>query len=210
MLDFPATHRNRDAITDILRELFDSTQECRLLELASGSGQHVAHFASTFPSWTFQPSDLEQEHLRSIEAYRRWHELSNVSEPKQVDVLAEDWGLPGSYDGILAINLLHISPWACTSGLFCGARKYLKESGLLYLYGAYRIDAEHTSESNRAFDQSLRARNSSWGVRCLNEVSAVAQDLGFQLDRVVEMPANNLSVVFRWLGPSRGANRPPS
>jgi cyclopropane fatty-acyl-phospholipid synthase-like methyltransferase len=196
-LDFPATLKNRDAIADVLAELFDPTSHQRLLEVASGSGQHAVYFASKFPNWTIQPTDIVQEHLNSISAYTEHHGLSNVRPPEMVDVSSEEWGLKGPFDGILAINLIHISPWSCTLGLFRNARRLLTDGGLLYLYGAYRQGGQHTADSNRAFDQNLRANDPTWGVRCLDEVTQVATQNGFRRKDVVAMPANNLSVVFQ-------------
>ena len=196
-LDFPATQKNREVIADVLADVFDPQARLRMLEVASGSGQHAVYFAFRFPKWTIQPTDLVQEHLNSISAYTEHHEVINVLPPVAVDASMDDWPVSGPFDGVWAINLIHISPWECTLGLFRNAFTHLKQGGLLYLYGAYRRGGEHTSESNRAFDQGLRAQNSRWGVRCLDEVTRVAEENGFSLERVVQMPANNLSVVFR-------------
>jgi cyclopropane fatty-acyl-phospholipid synthase-like methyltransferase len=196
MLDFPATHRNREAIAEVLQDVFPTHHKRTVLELASGSGQHVAYFAARFPHWTFQPTDLEIDHIRSIEAYRASHDLSNVLQPKLLNVVDERWPVRGPFDGVLAINLIHISPWECTLGLFAGAAEVLKERGKLFLYGAYRVEGRHTSPSNVAFDQSLQASDPRWGVRCLDEVTEVATKHGFKRESVIKMPANNLSVVF--------------
>jgi cyclopropane fatty-acyl-phospholipid synthase-like methyltransferase len=196
-LDFPATQKNRQVIGDVLSEIFDPESHLRLLEVASGSGQHAVYFASRFPNWTIQPTDIAQEHLNSISAYTEHQGLSNVLPPQKVDVSADEWNLEGSFDGLWAINLIHISPWECTLGLLQNTRNILNPGGLLYLYGAYRRNGEHTSDSNRAFDQSLRASNPTWGVRCLDELTETAQQHGFRLQQVIQMPANNLSVVFQ-------------
>lgn len=198
-LDFPATQKNREVIADVLADVFDPQARLHMLEVASGSGQHAVYFASRFPKWTIQPTDLVQEHLNSISAYTEHHEVINVLTPVAVDASMDDWPVSGPFDGVWAINLIHISPWECTLGLFRNAFTHLKQGGLLYLYGAYRRGGEHTSESNRAFDQGLRAQDSRWGVRCLDEVTRVAEENGFGLERVVQMPANNFSVVFRKL-----------
>lgn len=196
MLDFPATHRNRDAIGDVLQQVYDPNAPLRMLEVASGSGQHAVYFANRFPNWTLQPTDLVPEHLNSISAYTEHLGLSNVLTPKLLDVTQSDWNLSQKYHGVWAINLIHISPWECTLSLFEKAASVLLEDGKLYLYGAYRQSGQHTSDSNRAFDQSLRAQNPQWGVRCLDEVTEVAENSGFQQRDVVSMPANNLSVIF--------------
>lgn len=196
MLDFSSTQKNRDVIAKVLSSVYPADKPLRVLELASGSGQHAVFFADRFPRWTFQPTDLEPEHLQSIEAYRSYHGSPNLLPAIQLDASAEPWPLEGPFDAIWAINLIHISPWETTLGLFRGARRHLLEGGSVYLYGAYRRGGEHTAPSNQAFDMSLKQRNPRWGVRCLDEVEAVARSQGFQLSQVVEMPANNLSVVF--------------
>lgn len=196
MLDFPSTLRNREDIGAALEETFDVREPLRVLELASGSGQHVVYFAARFPLWTFQPTDLEPEHLESIEAYRRTGGTPNVSAPLLLDVSSREWPVDGTFDAVWAINLIHIAPWEATLGLFSGARKVLAHGGRIYLYGAYRREGRHTAPSNEQFDRSLKQRNPAWGVRCLNEVAVLAREHRFALKRVTEMPSNNLSVVF--------------
>ena len=167
------------------------------MELASGSGQHITYFAQSYPQWTFQPSDLEPEYLSSISAYIKESKLPNVLTPILIDASTSDWNLDKKYDGIWAINLIHISPWETSLGLFQQAAKHLKTHGKIYLYGPYKRDGEHTSDSNANFDQSLQKSNPKWGVRCLSKITQVANSNGFVLDQVVEMKANNLSVVFK-------------
>lgn len=197
MLDFPATHRNRDAIVEVLGQIWDPQQGLSFLEIASGSGQHACYFANRFPHWTIQPSDYEEEHVLSVEAYRRDQGLENLLPAFQLDVTSTDWKAKGPFDAVWAINLIHISPWACTEALFRNSRSVLKQTGSrILLYGAFRRNGEHTSPSNAAFDQGLKAQNSEWGVRCLDEVEAVALELGYILERVQEMPANNLTAIF--------------
>lgn len=194
-LDFPATSRNREPIVEVLAELWKPESPLNVLEVASGSGQHSAYFARRFPRWTFQPTDLEPAHLDSIETYRS-ETGENLLGPLRLDVAEESWPVIGGYDAIFAINLIHISPWACTTALFKTGKRYLKPKGAVYLYGAFMQNGQHTAPSNEAFDRGLRQQNSAWGVRCLEEVTSVAQAQGFRLTRVVEMPANNLSVLF--------------
>ena len=196
MLDFPSTARNRDVIAKVLAKFFPTENPIRVLELASGSGQHAVHFAHCFPKWTIQPSDLEPEHLQSVSAYRAHRQSPNVLKPVLLDVSSQEWPELGEFEAIWAINLIHISPWETTLGLFRGARSVLSEDGKIYLYGAYRRGGRHTAASNEAFDFSLKQRNPRWGVRCLDEVEELAREQGFALESVVEMPANNLSVVF--------------
>lgn len=194
-LDFPATARNREAIAGVLAELWDPTKPLSVLEVASGSGQHAAYFATRFPRWTFQPSDREPAHLQSIEAYRS-DAPENLLPPVALDVSLAPWPVAGPCDAIFAINLIHISPWACTEALFLYGKSLLQPGGGIYLYGAFRRDGQHTAPSNEAFDQGLRGQNPAWGVRCLDQVASTAAAHGFQLSTVIPMPANNLSVLF--------------
>lgn len=191
-LDFPATWRNREPIAEVLDPYL--SEGTRLLEVASGSGQHLSYLAERFPQVRFQPSDVEPAHLASIDSYCR--ELDNVSPALLLDVTGP-WPALEALDLVLAINLIHISPWEATRGLLLGAAAALKPGGHLYLYGAYRRDGRHTATSNESFDRSLRAQNPAWGVRDLKEVEAEAAHHGFTLTRVEQMPANNLSVFFQ-------------
>ncbi|AZB71904.1 DUF938 domain-containing protein [Synechococcus elongatus] len=196
----PATERNRDVILAVLKD------ELRLpgtvLEIASGTGEHAAYFAPQLPDYFWQPSDPTQESRRSINAWRSHVNAPNLGKAIAIDVTQPDWTeslpvLPQPIVAIAAINLIHISPWEATLGLFSGARQLLSPDGLIYLYGAYKRNGEHTAPSNEAFDASLKARNLSWGVRNLEDVIQVAEAEQFRLDRVIEMPSNNLSVCFR-------------
>ena len=183
----------------VLGDLWDPAQPRRILEVASGSGQHVAYFASRFPFWSFQPTDLEPEHLRSIEAYRQ-EAGENLLPALRLDVGQTPWPLDVAFDAILAINLIHISPWSCCQALFLEGGRHLRGGGEIYLYGAFRRHGLHTAPSNESFDAGLRQRDPRWGVRCLEEVTALAQEHGFRREWVVEMPANNLSVLFSRAG----------
>jgi hypothetical protein len=190
----PATLRNRDAIVAVLRETLPKTG--LVLEIASGSGEHAVHFAQAFSSLDWQPSDPEPAALASIDAWRAEAGLANLRSPLMLDTAAGDWPV-AHVDAILCINMIHISPWSATEGLMAGAARLLPAGAPLYLYGPYvRADAP-TAESNLAFDASLRARDPAWGLRALEDVIALAARHGLTFDRLIEMPANNLSVVFR-------------
>lgn len=167
-----------------------------VLEVASGSGEHIVHFARTFPELLWQPSDPEPSALRSIEAWRVESGLTNLLPPVPLDARAGPWPFAAA-DAILAINMVHISPWAATVGLIRGAGRLLGRGAPLYLYGACRQAGVETAPSNEAFDANLRARNAEWGLRDLEDVVAEAEANGFALELVEPMPANNLSVVFR-------------
>ena len=193
-LYYPATQRNRDAILDVLRGVLPPSG--LVLEIASGSGEHVAHFARAMPDLTFQPTDPEADALRSIAAWTAETRLANIRPPLMLDASSGQWPVAQA-DAILCINMIHISPWAATLGLVRGAARILPAGAPLYLYGPYIQTDVATAPSNEAFDASLRARSSEWGLRHLDEVTAVAEDAGFSAPTVTPMPANNLSVVFR-------------
>lgn len=190
-LDYPATQRNREPILDVLREVLPPTGV--VLEIASGTGQHAAAFAPAFPTLQYQPTDVEEAHLASIAAWTNG--IDTVRTPVRLDV-REPWTVPAA-DAILCINMIHIAPWACTEALFAGAATCLAPGAPLFLYGPFRVAGAHTSESNAGFDESLRGRDPSWGVRDLEAVVAVAATCGIQWERTIAMPANNLSVLFR-------------
>jgi hypothetical protein len=192
-LHAPATLRNRDAILAILGAELPASG--LVLEVASGSGEHAAHFAAALPHLEWQPSDPDPAALASIEAYRIEAALGNLRRPVRLDVTA-DWPVTHA-DAILCINMAHISPWAATIGLMKMAGTILARGGLLYLYGPFFRDETQAAASNLAFDASLKARDSEWGIRRVEDVIAVAAKERLVLQRLVEMPANNLSLIFR-------------
>jgi Protein of unknown function (DUF938) len=189
-----ATERNRDFILDVLRDVLPTTGV--ILEIASGSGEHIVHFARNFPSLVFQPSDPEPEALLSVAAWVEAAQVTNVRAPIVLDASRSHWPI-ASADGIICINMVHISPWDATVGLIRGAAATLPPGSPLYLYGPYKRKGFATAPSNQAFDRNLRDRNPAWGLRDLEAVAAIAQSVGFSVPTVTEMPANNLSVVFR-------------
>jgi len=189
----PATERNRDAILAVLRDELPSSG--LVLEVASGSGQHVVHFAAALPALDWQPSDPDPAALASIESWRQEAGLPNVRPPLRLDASA-DWPVERA-DAILCVNMVHISPWEATLGLMKGAGAVLPPGGLLYLYGPYLRENVETAPSNLAFDASLKARDPQWGLRRVEDVIAAAEGEGLVLRRLLEMPANNLSLIFR-------------
>ena len=193
-LHAPATLRNRDAILGVLRGVLPASG--LVLEVASGSGEHVAHFARHLPGPTFQPSDLNPEALSSIAAWADKAGVANVLPPVLLNASEPPWPVTAA-DAVISINMAHIAPWAATVGLVGGAAEILPAGTPLYLYGAFRQGGVHTSTSNEAFDRSLRATDPAWGVRDLEAVAGLARAAGFSGPVVTEMPANNLSVVFR-------------
>lgn len=188
----PATLRNRDAILSLLREVLP--ERGLVLEVASGSGEHAAHFAPALPGLVFQPTDPSQEALASIAAWTQG--LGNVLPPLRLDATAEAWPVAAA-DAILCINMVHIAPWAATEGLVRAAGRLLPPGGPLCLYGPFRRPGRDLEPGNAAFDDSLRERNPEWGLRELDQVEALADAAGFGKAQVIEMPANNLTVVFR-------------
>ena len=193
-LGSPAVARNRDAILAVLRRYLPDRGT--VLEIASGTGEHAAYFAPQFPQLVWQPTDVDPDALASTEAHRATVNAPNLRPPIELDVTAPAWPVERA-DAIVSINMIHISPWAAAQGLMAGAARLLPERGLLYLYGPFKENGEHTAPSNAAFDASLRARDPGWGVRDTGDVRALAESHGFDFVERVPMPANNLSLVFR-------------
>jgi hypothetical protein len=190
----PATERNREPIAAVLREVLP--ERGLLLEIASGTGEHAVFFAGLFPGLRWQPTDPDPTALASIRAWCDEAGPENLLQPRQLDAAAGRWPV-ASADAILCVNMVHISPWAATAGLMRGAGRVLAAGAPLVLYGPYRRAAVPTAPSNEAFDESLKARNPEWGLRDLEAVEAEAEGQGLRLERVVEMPANNLTIVLR-------------
>ncbi len=188
----PATERNRAPILEVLRRVLPATG--LVLEVASGTGEHCAFFAAALPGLEWQPTDPEAEGRASIDAWCA--RLANVRPALALDAAAEAWPVPRA-DALLCINMIHIAPWEATVGLMRGAGRVLAADAPLVLYGPYRRDGVPTAESNEEFDRSLRARDAEWGLRRLQEVAAEAARNGFGAPQLVEMPANNLILVFR-------------
>jgi len=192
----PAAERNREPIAAVLRRILPASGI--VLEIASGSGQHVAYFAAALPALSWQPSDPDPDARASIALLAADSGLGNIVSPLALDTTAPSWPVERA-DAIVAINMIHPSPWPATLGLLAGAARLLPSGAPLYLYGPYQRDGEELAESNRAFDDYLRQRNPEWGIRRLETVAQVAAEAGLDLAEIVEMPANNLSVVFRRL-----------
>lgn len=193
-LSAPSALRNREPILAILRDALPASG--LVLEIASGSGEHVVHFAAALPGVTFQPSDPTSEALASIAAHARDSGLPNIRPPLQLDAAASAWPIAAA-DAIICINMIHIAPWSAAEGLIAQAGRILPSSGVLYLYGPYRRPGRPLEPSNLAFDENLRSRNPEWGLRELGAVAGLAAAAGFAAPEIIEMPANNLSLVFR-------------
>ena len=192
----PATLRNRDAILAALGRHLPARGA--VLEVASGTGEHAAHFAAALPLLAFRPSDPDPGARASIDAWAVDARLPNLRAALALDVSAPGWErAAGEADAVLCINMVHIAPWAATVGMMRGAARLLPEGGVLCLYGPFRREGRHTAPSNAAFDADLRASDPAWGVRDLEAVAAEAAANGFAAPMVEEMPANNLFVAFR-------------
>ena len=198
-LNFPATTRNRDYIAAALSNYISPNS--LFLEIASGSGQHGVFFQKIFPSIIWQTSDPELVHRNSITSWIKHEGLfSKMPEPLDLDVKMRPWPITKTLrsliKGIVCINMIHISPWTCTKALFEESKRYLNQNNFLMLYGPFLRKQIQTSQSNLNFDLSLKLQNPLWGLRHLDEVNELALKNGFQQDKVIEMPANNLSVIY--------------
>ncbi|WP_232495979.1 DUF938 domain-containing protein [Novosphingobium kaempferiae] len=189
----PATARNRDPILGVLREALPVSG--RVLEIASGTGEHAVHFAAAFPDLLWQPTDPDPQARASIAAWREDAGLANLLDPLELDAAGE-WPVAEA-EAVVCINMIHISPWSATEGLMAGAARVLDSGRPLVLYGPYSRHDHPLEPSNAAFDEDLRRRNPEWGLRSVESVHACALDHGLEFDRLVEMPANNLMLVFR-------------
>lgn len=194
----PSAARNRDAILAVFLNHMPTTG--KILEIGSGTGEHAVHFAASLPFVEWRAGDPDPESRASIATWRAHAKLENLKGPHAIDVMAADWALRagGDFDGLVSINMIHIAPFAAAKGVIAGAGQILRPGGKLFFYGPFARDGEHISASNAEFDRSLKARNPAWGVRDLDrEILPRAHDAGLVLERTVEMPANNLSVIFK-------------
>ena len=201
-LDAAAFHRNHEPIWAVL-EKFLAGKSGDVVEAGSGTGQHVVHFATRTPGIMWWPSDLNERHLKSIEAWRTHAGLPNIRPPLRIDLTDPAW-CPEMHDGsgpteLLAVfcaNVIHIAPWRVAEGLFAGAARYLRSDGRLFLYGPFKREGKHTALSNAVFDTSLREQDPEWGVRDIADLEKLAEAGGLALIETVEMPANNMILAY--------------
>ena len=193
-LSAPAVKRNRDSILDVLRTALPATG--LVLEVASGTGEHIVHFARHMPNLEWQPSDPSAAARESIDAWVAAEGLRNVRLPLNLEAEQSPWPVQQAA-AIVCINMAHISPWDATAGLMRGSGQVLPSGGTLHLYGPFRRPGVSLAPSNEAFDRDLRARNAIWGLRDVDAVVRCASEHGLALEQSIEMPANNLSLVFR-------------
>lgn len=190
----PAADRNKGPILEVLTDVLP--EAAAVLEIASGTGQHAAHFAAARPAWSWQPTDGDANALAAIASHVA--SLANVRAPRVLDVLAPRWPESlGRFDAVFCANMLHISAWGTCAALMAGAARHLVPRGALVVYGPYVVDGEPLAPGNVAFDADLRQRNPAWGLRRLAAVAEEAERAGLALERRFDMPANNLTVVFR-------------
>jgi len=201
-LDAAAFHRNHQAIRAVLQP-FLAGKSGDVVEAGSGTGQHVVDLARHLPDITWWPSDLNAQHLKSIEAWRVHAALPNIRPALRIDLSDPAWCLemhdgngPAKLLAVFCANVIHIAPWRVAEGLFAGAGRYLGADGRLYLYGPFKREGKHTAMSNAVFDTSLREQDAEWGVRDIADVEKLADGVGFVLIETVPMPANNLILVF--------------
>ena len=199
-LFFPATQRNKKYIGDVLSKI--PLTKGSILEIGSGSGEHGIEFQKRFPETIWQTSDPEMEYRKSISSWIDHERLNNkMPKPLKIDVKDSPWQIPSnildSLQGIISINMIHIAPWLCTESLFKEASKILKEKKFILLYGPFKIKDKHTSESNKLFDKALKKQNNDWGVRNLENVNEEAMINGFNQEQIIEMPSNNLILIYR-------------
>lgn len=190
----PAARRNREPILQTLQAYLQPGH--KILEIASGSGEHACYFCQQRPDIFWQPSDPDPSARDSIRSWREHYQLTNLADPLDLNVLA-DWEL-GLFDGIVCINMIHISPWEASIALLRHSSRHLKEGGFLFLYGPFLEADKETAESNLAFDSSLKERNPAWGLRSKEAIIAEAEVFGLQFTKRWSMPANNISLLFHW------------
>jgi len=178
-----------------------------VLEIGSGTGEHVVCFAKALPRLVWLPSDPDMGSRASIEAWIVTERLANVRAPVAIDVRRETWDVEDDapFDAMISLNMIHIAPWDAALGLLAGAGRLLTPDGVLFLYGPFMLDGVHTATSNAAFDADLKRRDKRWGVRDVDELVSEATPYGLELREVVKMPANNLSLVFVKANPAHHA-----
>ena len=191
----PAAERNKQPILEALQLVLPA--QGRLLEIASGTGQHAAWFAAGLPGWQWQPTDFEASALLAIRAWTQEAGVTNVQAPMRLDVLTKPWPVEeATFDAIYCANMLHIAPWTTCAALMQGAARHLTPEGMLITYGPYLEDGVPTSPGNRSFDASLRAENPAWGIRRREDVADEARRASLVLRERRAMPANNLLLLW--------------
>lgn len=203
MFHVPAAERNKEPILQVLQKYIPKGFKGRALEIASGAGPHVVHFAQYYKEISWQPTEYDIKSMGSISAYIAHAGVKNVHQPLHIDITTPpeemkiDTVSRGNVDIMTNINMIHISPWATAIGLFKAAKYFLRPAGYLFMYGPFAIHGSITPDSNVQFDASLKARDSQWGLRDVDDVQKLAEENGFKLLEMVDMPANNKTLVFQ-------------
>ena len=192
-----SAERNAKPILEILKTILPENSS--VLEIGSGTGQHGAMFAQSLTSVKWIPSDYDVSNLNSIKAWNRINVTTSPFPPRLIDATELDWdiSLNDNIFAIVAINVIHISPWSVTKGILSGAQKFLPSQGILFFYGPFKQTDIVTAQGNETFDKQLRSQNTAWGLRNLNDIETIAQNHDLKLEQIIQMPANNLSVIFR-------------
>lgn len=198
-INYPAPERNKNHILQVLKNHFDTEKPGNVIEIASGTGQHVSYFATHFPNLTFQPSEYDASLFGSIEAYIRDTPTKNIKNAVIIDITTDSssWNLNNLYDYMININMIHISPFECTIGLFKNGCNVLKNGGILVTYGPYAVNGVITPESNVNFDKHLKAQNPKWGLRDIVDLKQLAGSFGIKLLQIYDLPANNKCLVWK-------------
>ncbi|MEE3000168.1 MAG: DUF938 domain-containing protein [Pseudomonadota bacterium] len=200
-IDTPAFHRNCIYILEILKKELGQGRG-NILEVASGSGQHCLEFARELPDYVFWPSDINSDHMESIEEWQKTENTKNLRSPIKLDVVDFDWHLDIfispeiMFEAIINVNMVHIAPIEAAEGLFRGSGQYLKKGGKLILYGPFKKNGRHVAQSNQQFDDALRAKNYEWGVRDISELSAFGKSYNLKFSHLVPMPSNNFMLIY--------------
>ena len=190
----PAASRNRAPILEVLRKYLPESGT--VLEIASGTGEHISYFAAAMPHLNWQPTDIDPAALSSTTAYCEDADLANLAMPQRLDVTSSNWSYAPAA-GVICVNMVHIAPWPCCEGLVRGAASVLEGRAPLLLYGPFKRNGVHTAPTNDAFDQTLRGQNPEWGVRDMEAVEAVGRDIGLDEAMAIEMPSNNFCLILR-------------
>jgi len=198
MIHAPAAERNKDAILKVLQETLPKAQQLKILEIASGTGQHVSYFSKNFPTVQWQPSEVDERCLQSIQTFIDTNQLKNVKKPVKLDVTSDELRseFENQFDAIYCANMIHISPWKTTLGLFSIAEKFLKAGGILITYGPYAVNGVLTPESNVNFDAGLKQQNPEWGVRDTKDLITLGNSHNIHFIKAIDMPANNKILLF--------------
>ncbi|XP_018571027.1 methyltransferase-like 26 isoform X2 [Anoplophora glabripennis] len=196
---YPSAESNKGPILEVLHKHMAKNIDGQVLEIASGTGQHISYFAAHFPRLTFQPSEYDTSLFNSIKAYANETPTKNVKDPIRINVTDDwtTWGVPNDFDYVININMIHVTPFPCTLALFKNVCEVLKMKGLLIMYGPYANNGVLEPQSNRDFDKNIRASNPDWGVRDIQDLMRVADPHGIKIIKIYDLPSNNKCLVWK-------------